>query len=340
MDINFIYEYYIQDNIISIIIIIVTIFGSLLIRRTTKENTYVKKYFQNANINKLQNIFSIPITLSFILIGIWFFIQTIQIQGLYETYIKNTFITIAIIIWAKSFLDFGDEYIETIIAEKYDEELAPIIENIWTILLIIFVINIFLDTWGIDITPLLASAGVIGVVLGFAARETIANFFGSIALYADNTYQKGDFIKLEDGQKGTVIDISIRSTMLETLDGNRIHIPNSTLNESSLENESRPKPKKRIKIPVGVEYNTDPNTVKKLLINIAEEKNIVENNPKSVVEFNEFGESSLKFNLFVWIQDPKLERQARDELNETIYEELEQNNINIPYPQRDVHIDK
>jgi Small-conductance mechanosensitive channel len=113
----------------------------------------------------------------------------------------------------------GDDIIERFVAVRYDETLAPIVENVWDVTIIAVFFLLVLDQWGIGVAALLAPAGIIGIILGFAARKTVANFFGSLSLYADETYKRGDFIELENGTAGTVRDISVRSTVLQTLDG-------------------------------------------------------------------------------------------------------------------------
>ncbi len=124
-------------------------------------------------------------------------------------------------------------------------------------LAIIITIILILNVWNIDITPILASAGVAGVIIGFAARDTIENFFGGLALYADQTYYPGDFIELNENTRGWVREISIRSTVLHTLDGDSVTIPNSKLHKSIIRNKSSPKNAFRISIDIGVSYDSN-----------------------------------------------------------------------------------
>ncbi|ERG88336.1 MAG: small-conductance mechanosensitive channel, partial [halophilic archaeon J07HX5] len=116
------------------------------------------------------------------------------------------FVTLLSTWWAWKFRSVGDGIIERAVARQYDETLAPIVENVWDVGVVVVLILALLDIWGISVTALLAPAGLLGIAVGFAARESIANFFGSIALYADETYERGDFIELENGTAGTVRD--------------------------------------------------------------------------------------------------------------------------------------
>ena len=230
----------------------------------------------------------------------------------------------------------GDDLIERFVAEKYDEKLAPIVENVWDVTIVaVFVLLVF-DQWGIGIAALLAPAGIIGIILGFAARETVANFFGSLALYADETYQRGDYIELESGIAGTVRDISVRSTVLQTLDGDLVNVPNSELNEAKITNKSSPTTSRRIRSQIGVSYEADPEEVKEVLYETAER---VSETRQARVHLREFGDSAVVFDVFVWIAIPDGRLDAEDELNMAIYTALEDAGIEIPYPKRKVEVE-
>lgn len=239
--------------------------------------------------------------------------------------------------WAWKLRAQGDEILERVVAREYDETLAPIAENVWDVTIVAAFVLLVLDQWGIAIAALIAPAGILGIILGFAARETVANFFGSISLYADETYKRGDYIELENGLSGTVRDISVRSTVLQTLDGNLVTIPNSTLNESKITNKSTPRPDRRIRTRVGVAYDTDPEEVKEILTEAARP---VSEHREPMVHLREFGDSALVFEVFVWIDSPDEKFTAEDELNMAIYRALDEAGIEIPYPQREVAVER
>ncbi|MFT4945172.1 MAG: small-conductance mechanosensitive channel [Halovenus sp.] len=231
----------------------------------------------------------------------------------------------------------GDDIIERLVARQYDETLAPIAENIWDVTVIGVFLFLVLDQWAIGVAALLAPAGIIGIVLGFAARKTVANFFGSLALYADETYKRGDFIELENGSKGTVRDISVRSTVLQTLDGDLVTVPNAELSGGKVVNKSSPRPDRRIQSTVGVSYDADPDRVQSLL---REAATPVSRRREPVVHLRSFGDSALLFEVFVWIREPADRREAEHELNMALYRALDDADIEIPYPQRDVTVDR
>ena len=229
----------------------------------------------------------------------------------------------------------GDDIIERFVAVRYDETLAPIVENVWDVTIIAVFFLLVLDQWGIGVAALLAPAGIIGIILGFAARKTVANFFGSLSLYADETYRRGDFIELENGTAGTVRDISVRSTVLQTLDGDLVTVPNAELSGGKVINKSSPRPDRRIRSRVGVSYDADPERVRRVLDEAATPISEVR---EPNVHLREFGDSALVFEVFVWIDQPANRLRVEHELNMAIHAALEDGGIGIPFPQREVTV--
>jgi small-conductance mechanosensitive channel len=231
----------------------------------------------------------------------------------------------------------GDDILERFVAVRYDETLAPIVENIWDVTIIAAFILLVLDQWGVGVAALLAPAGIIGIILGFAARKTVANFFGSLSLYADETYKRGDFIELENGTAGTVRDISVRSTVLQTLDGDLVTVPNAELSAGEIINKSSPRPDRRIQSSIGVSYDADPERVERVLTEAATP---ISERRDPQVHLRSFGDSALVFEVFVWIDEPVNRRRAEHELNMAIHRALDEADIEIPYPQQEVTVER
>lgn len=250
---------------------------------------------------------------------------------------RSLLITIMGLWWAWELRAQGDEVIERLVEKRYDEQLAPIVENVWDVTVAVGYIILLLTQWGIRVAALLAPAGILGLIISFAARKSVANFFGSLSLYADETYSRGDYIELESGISGTVRDISVRSTVLQTLDGDLVTIPNSTLNEGKIINRSDPTTHRRISSEVGVTYSADPDRVKKILSAVAEP---LSKRHEPMVHLRSFDDSSLTFEVFIWIESESNRRVAEDELNTAIYHALEEANIEIPFPQQEVTVER
>lgn len=217
-------------------------------------------------------------------------------------------------------------------------ELIPLFDNVAKILIVGAALMMFLSLWGIDITPLLATAGIAGLAVAFAAKDTIANFFGGISVFMDRPYKIGDYIILDSGERGEVVAIGIRSTRIKTMDDVLITIPNSIIANTKIINESAPTPKLRIRAPIGVAYGSDIDKVEELLIKIAEENEYVAKDPKPRVSFRSFGDSSLNFELLCWTDNPAFKGRVIHTINRAIYKRFREEGITIPFPQREVHI--
>ena len=218
------------------------------------------------------------------------------------------------------------------------KELLPLFENIGKILIIVVVGMIFLSIWNVDITPLLATAGIAGFAVAFAAKDTIANFFGGISVFMDRPYKIGDYIILDSGERGEVVDIGVRSTRIKTRDDILISIPNSIIANTKIVNESAPIPRFRIRVPIGVAYGTDINRAQEILLDIASKEENVVSRPGPRVRFRTFGDSALNFELLCWVKDPRLKGRTIHSINSEIYRRFAEENIEIPFPRRDVHL--
>ena len=221
------------------------------------------------------------------------------------------------------------------------KQTLPLLDNSMKILIFSVSLYLILKCWSVDVTAVLASAGVIGIALGFAAKDTISNLFSGIFIMVDSPYKEGDYIILDDKQRGYVQDIGIRSTRIMTRDDVEIIIPNSVIANSKIVNEcGGPYEKERLKIPIGVGYDSDIDQVRKILLNIADSSSNVSSDPKPRVRFTSFGDSSLLFNLLVWIEHPEMRGRTIDDINCKIFKQFKAEKIDIPFPQRNIHIEK
>ncbi len=193
--------------------------------------------------------------------------------------------------------------------------------------------------WGIDPTAWLASAGVIGIAVGFAARDTLANLFSGIFIVADAPYQIGDYVVLDTGERGEVTHVGLRSTRLLTRDDVEVTIPNAIIANAKIINESGgPWEKYRIRIPVGVAYGSDVDQVSELLESVAAENPDIVDDPAPRVRMRAFGDSSLDFEMLGWVLAPVHRGRVTHELLKSIYKRFNAEGVQIPFPQRDVHL--
>ena len=296
--------------------------------------------------DKIIQIIHKPLYYSLLFIGFRF---SMSIENFY---LSSTFISvstsilksISILLWSiglfKIFILLINWYSSKSVNSKLiNSKLLPLFDNLGKIVIFSGAGYLIMQSWGINPVGWLASAGVLGIVLGLAAKDTIANLFSGIFIMVDSPYKEGDYINLDSGERGYVMSIGIRSTRIMTRDDIEITIPNSVIANAKIINESGgPHENERVRLSVGVAYGSDIDLVKQILIDAAKNSGLISEKFEPRVRFREFAESSLKFQLLFWIDKPEARGRTLDALNTTIYKEFNKHNIQIPFPQRTVHL--
>lgn len=220
-----------------------------------------------------------------------------------------------------------------------EERTLPILNIVSQILLIGAFSYILILLWGKDPTAWLASAGVIGIAVGFAAKDTLANLFAGFFIVADSPYKIGDYIVLDSGERGKVTHVGIRSTRLMTRDDVEVTIPNSVMGNAKIVNESGgPSEKTRIRLPVSIAYNTDLDKAVQVLQDEALKNDGVVKYPGPRVRAKLFGPSSVDFQLQFWIDKPELRGRVVHALILGIHKRFREEGIEIPYSKQDIYI--
>lgn len=223
--------------------------------------------------------------------------------------------------------------------EIIQERTIPIFDMTIKMLLVGMGAYVFLMIWGINPTAWLASAGVVGIAVGFAAKDTLANLLSGVAIVADTPYKIGDYIVLDSGERGKVTSLGMRSTCLLTRDDVEVTVPNAVIANAKIINESGgPWLKHRIRVPVGVAYGSDVDEVCRVLNEVANSLPEVVKQPAPRVRMRALGDSSLDFELLAWIEHPELRGRVRHELLMNVYKALNREGIEIPFPQTDLHV--
>jgi small-conductance mechanosensitive channel len=197
---------------------------------------------------------------------------------------------------------------------------------------------VILQTVGINLTTLNVLAGAVGIGVGFGLQNIASNFISGLIILLERPVQVGDRIEVDD-VNGKVIHIGARSTQIRTNDNVTIIVPNSKFISENVVNWSFSNQSVRFRVPVGVAYDSDLRLVRKLLLEVAEKNADVLREPKPGVRLIKFGDSSIDMQLWVWTRE-KLHRKTAfiSELNFAIWEIFRENNIEIPFPQTDLHI--
>lgn len=295
--------------------------------------------------DKLVALIHKPFFFTVLLIGVVLSISYLELPEKVAFYAQGVLYSIIVITWFFTLIRISNLFIEYAMQKRADSSglqnnMIPFIENISKIILVVVVLMVLLSLWEINITPLVASAGIAGVAVAFAAKDTIANFFGGISLFLDKPFKIGDYVVLDQGERGEVVAIGIRSTRIKTRDDIVITIPNSIIANTKIINESAPVPKFRVRIPAPVAYGSDIDLVEKILLKVVSGNSNVADDPEPRVRFRAFGDSALNLELLCWIKEPALRGKTIHELNSGIYKKFIESGIKIPFPQRDVHVYK
>ena len=197
---------------------------------------------------------------------------------------------------------------------------------------------IIIQAVGIDLSALSLLAGALGVGIGFGFQKVTDNLISGLTILVEEPIKVGD--RVEVGEvSGDIVNISLRATTIVTNDNISIIVPNSEFISSQVINWSHNNRIIRFRLPVGVSYDEDPEIIKKLLLEVADENPNVQQEPKPKVFFEKFGDSSLDFKLGIWTSSHTDKPEfIRSEINYAIFKKFKENKIKIPFPQRDVHI--
>lgn len=200
-----------------------------------------------------------------------------------------------------------------------------------------------LDILGLNIMPFVAGAGVAGIAIGFAAKDTLSNLIAGVLLILDRPFEVGDRIEVwsaptNSATWGDVIDIGLRATKIKTTDNIVIVIPNNQIMTRDIINYTTVTDEIRVRIPVGIAYNADVNKAKELISRVSLELDWVMKEPGPKVVVKGFGESAVNLEARVWISDPRRRMDTISHVTDRLKEVFQQEGIEIPFPKRDIYI--
>lgn len=327
-----------------IIIIIGYLLGKTLQLFTGRSLKRLAKRTKSDLDDKLIRILASPILQTFVILSLIAVVLIPNIPLFLNQVLIRFLVSLLLFFWARASFRAAHVVLEYMSAHKdrfvaIQPRTEPLIEmGLKLFLLGVFAYLLF-GIWGVDATAWLASAGVIGIAVGFAAKDTLANLISGVSIVADAPYKIGDYIVLDTGERGIVTRLGIRSTRLLTRDDVEISIPNAVIGNAKITNESGgPWILHRIRVPVGVAYGSDTEQVVELLQKVAEENDGTVPQPAPRIRMRGFGESSLNFELLCWIPHPEMRGLIRHQILMEIDRVFRENGIQIPFPQRDLHI--
>lgn len=216
------------------------------------------------------------------------------------------------------------------------------LQNLLHAVVYVIAILLILRVFGIQgaLTSLLAGAGFAGIVVGFATKDIIGNFISGIILIIDKDFKVGDIVEIENIM-GIVEDIEIRTTVVKTWDGETVIIPNSKVANEVIKNRSIDQPEVRIRLPIGVRYSSDMEKVIKVCDKVMANIEEIKEDPKPQVIFEEFGDSSINFELRFWINFEEISPpDIKTKVSVALKKELDKKGIGIPFPNVEVIMKK
>lgn len=341
---NYIVNPYLRALIVIIVVFIILRIVVLFIEKFIKKITAKTKTKKDDELIKRA---SKPFSILIILLGLRLAIEELSLEAsvelvigsiilsfvaIYIAYIVYLIVDIIMFSTLRRFMGKSDSAVK--------ESLLSLMQSALKVILVVVAFLYILDIWGIEIGPFLAGLGIAGIAIAFALQSTLSNIFAGISIILDKSVKVGDLIYLDADTKGKVVHVGLRSTKILTFDNDFLIVPNSTLADSKIQNIGEPEPKSRVVIPFGVAYGTDTDKVKKIVLaELKKIKNFV-NDPKPVVRFLEMADSSLNFKAYFYVGSYEHRIGAIDEANTRIYNILNKNKIEIPFPQMDVHVKK
>lgn len=221
-----------------------------------------------------------------------------------------------------------------------DERMIPFLQKIFKAVVIILALIFAFNAWKINISPLLATAGIAGIAIALAVKDSLNNILGGLQLVLDKTFKVGDKIQLESGELGVVMDVGLRSTKLKTYDNEVIYIPNGYLANTKIKNFTEPDLSIRTSVNFGVEYGSDTKKVQKVVLEAMKKIESIIEQPEPVVLFLKMSDFSLDFVAKAWVESYADAYSTKLKMTDEIYNALNRANISIPFPTRTVYTKK
>jgi len=286
-----------------------------------------------------------PLALSCLASGLWYGAAELSLPAPYPWLLGGGLATAVVMLWTISLSATSHELLDWL-AHHRDRYATLVTDRTWPVFDIAAktviwgggIYFVFL-AWSVDLTGWLASAGIVGVAVGFASKDTLSNLIAGVFILADAPYKLGDYLVVDGSQRGEVVEIGIRTTRLKTRDDVEIIVPNAVMANSRIVNQSGGGDRSfRIRIKVGVAYGSDVDAVRDILEEIAFAEPLMRESPAPRCRLRELGDSSLNYELMGWVDDPSLRGRCTDQVLAAIYKRLMAEGIEIPYPKRDVII--
>ncbi|MEM1081132.1 MAG: mechanosensitive ion channel family protein [Pseudomonadota bacterium] len=314
-----------------------------LIRTTIRiVGARLSHFFPGDLDDRLTKVLSTVVALIIVYLSLYLAIVLLDVGPSIETAVVRVLFSLMVLQLMRKAMKLGAIFIDGLSQlqnrfEVIEPRTIPLFNLITSVGVIGVASYALLMIWNIDPTAWLASAGVIGIAVGFAARDTLANLFSGFFIIADSPYQTGDYVVLDTGDRGEITQVGVRSTRMLTRDDVEITIPNAEMANAKIYNESGGRWEKfRIRIKVSVAYGSDLDQVVEILEGLAAHHETVSRSPTPRVRMRGFGDSSLDFELLCWVDLPASRGLVTHQLCMKIYKAFNEAGVQIPFAQREV----
>ncbi|MBW2967742.1 mechanosensitive ion channel family protein [Candidatus Woesearchaeota archaeon] len=314
------------------------VFGNVIKKLTEKTKTKLDDII----IDMIEE----PIVFALTLLGIYFGIRNLTLADWLLIWIWRVFKVLIImnIAWLVTRLmdSLYKEYLVPFASKSktdLDDQLLPIVSKGTKVIVWLMALIIALNNAGYDVTALIAGLGIGGLALAMAAKDTVSNIFGGVTIFTDKPFKVGDRVKVA-GFDGTIKEIGIRSTRLQTLEGRIVTIPNAKFADSPVENVTW-EPSRKVVLSLGLTYDTKPKQMEKamkILESIAKKNKHVEEN--ILMSFNEFGASSMNILFIYYIKKGEDILKTQTEMNMAILTEFNKNKLDFAFPSQTIYTKK
>jgi small-conductance mechanosensitive channel len=334
------------QTVLPVVIIFLSLITGIIIRMTILKRlaNLAKRSKSRMDDVFLESLRSV-IVLWLVLLGVFISINILPLAAKQKQFLDQVFQTLLIFtiflflmqLLGKFFFTYSDRLKSKIPA-------ASIIKNTVKIFIMTIGLLIILQTLGISITPVITTLGVGGLAVALALQDTLANLFAGFHIIATQRVKPKDYIKLDSGEEGYVVDITWRDTLLRQLPNNYIIIPNSRLSSAVVTNYYQPKKAMNLLIDVGIDYSSDLEQVEQVTLEVARE--ILKEVPggeetfEPFMRYHTFGDSSINFTVYLRCKEFYEKFIVQHEFIKRLKKRYDQEGINIPFPIRTVIMQK
>jgi small-conductance mechanosensitive channel len=305
----------------------------------------VQKYeFVKANA-QIFNSFRKVLFYALVLVTGTYLIRLLKVQLMEKTF--HALLIILIAAPVTNFLVISIKYLQNTLADKTETKIDNIIFDLLNkfagVIVYSIAILLALDFLGINVMPFVAGAGVAGIAIGFAAKDTLSNLIAGILLILDRPFEIGDRIEVWSAPAGSaswgdVVHIGLRATKIKTTDNIVIIIPNNEIMKRDIVNYTIITSKIRVRVNIGIAYDADIDKTKGIILDVADSTEWIAKDPPPRVMVRSFGESSVDLQLRVWIDDARKRMDTISHITDKVKTEFDKAGIEIPFPKRDITI--